>query len=103
MATLELEGDAVPERYTDKIKEYCEQTGIEIPAGFYRHPANRYAAVDISASPPRLIAKTWFKQEDVVYYATHLAQNVKLRFLDFKERQELRYSNDGKLVRESEF
>lgn len=93
----------MPESYTDRIKEYCEQTGIEIPAGFYRHSASRYAVIDIGATPPRLIAKTWFKQEDVVYYIKNLSQNANLRILDFKERQELRYHSGEKLVRESEF
>jgi hypothetical protein len=91
------------ERYTDKIAAYCEQGGVEIPAGFHRHPASRYVAIDIGASPPRLIAKTWFKQEDVVYYLAHLAQGRQLRLLDFKERQELQYVSSGKLVREKEF
>lgn len=91
------------ERYTDKIKEYCEKAGVEVPSGFYRHPASRYAAIDIEALPPRLIAKTWFKQEDVVYYLTHLAVGRRLKLLDFKERQELRYNGGGKLVRENEF
>ena len=80
------------ERYTEKIKEYCETHGIEIPHGFYRHPASRYVAVDQDATPPQLVAKTWFTQEDVVYYLTHLAQRKRLTVLDFKERRELRFN-----------
>ena len=90
-------------RYTDRVRECCESSGIEIPAGFYRHPASRYVAIEIGTTPPKLIAKTWFKQEDVIYYITHLSTGKPLRLLDFKERYELRYLAEGKLVREKEF
>jgi hypothetical protein len=93
----------VPDRYTDRIKEYCEKAGIGIPAGFYRHPANRFAIIDVGNTPPKLIAKTWFKKEDVVYYIKNLSQSAKLRILDFKEREELRCESDEKLVRQNEF
>ena len=91
------------ERYTEKIREYCESRGIEIPPGFYRHPASRYAAVDQDATPPKLLAKTWFKQEDVVYYLTHLAHGKRLTLLDFKERHELRFNGKETLEHASEF
>lgn len=77
------------ERYTDRIKEYCEASGIEIPAGFYRYPASRYAIIDTEPIPPKLVAKTWFNQEDVLYFLKTMAAGRRLRILHFKDRQEL--------------
>lgn len=77
------------EKYTDRVKSYCETNGVEIPPGFYRHPASRYVVVDTSSSPPKVVAKTWFKQEDVVYYLKNLSPGKQVQILDFKERREL--------------
>jgi hypothetical protein len=77
------------EKYTDRIKEYREASGIEIPAGFYSHPASRYAVIDTGSAPPKLVAKTWFNQEDVLYFLKTMAEGRRLRILDFKDRQEL--------------
>jgi hypothetical protein len=78
------------ERYSERIKAYCADGGIEIPPGFRRHPASRYAAVELGTSPPKLVATTWLKQEDVVYFLDHLGAGRSFRILDFKERRELR-------------
>jgi hypothetical protein len=91
------------ERYTDRIKLYCDENGIEIPPGFFRHPASRYVAVDVGCEPPRLVATTWFKQDDVVYYATRLATDRRLKFLDFKERRELRLAGGRNFERGDSF
>lgn len=93
----------MPEKYTERVKAYCEATGIEIPAGFYLHAASRYVAIDVGGTPPKLIAKTWFNQEDVVYYLKNLALGKKIRVLDFKERQELSFQNGERLARGTEF
>jgi hypothetical protein len=85
------------ERYTARIRAYCAAHGIEVPAGFARHPAARYAAVDTSRTPPKLTATTWFKQEDLVYYAMNLAQGRPLQFLDFKDERQLAISADGRV------
>ena len=103
LRTLELTFPVMAKRYAEKIKQYCETHGIEIPLGFYRHPASRYAAVDQGATPPKLVAKTWLKHEDVVYYLTHLAQGKRLTLLDFKERCELRFNGKETLDRTNEF
>ena len=87
------------EKFTDRIKEYCESSGVEIPAGFYRHPASRYAVIDFGVAPPKLVAKTWFSQEDVVYYLQNLAADKVVRVLDFKDRQELKVANNKTLTR----
>jgi hypothetical protein len=90
-------------KYTDRIKEYCESAGIEIPAGFYRHSASRFAVVDLQCSPPKLVAKTWFNQEDVVYYLKNLAANKSMRILDFKDRNELMFEGGERLKHGAEF
>lgn len=77
------------ERYSEKVLRYCESQGIEVPLGFKRHPAKRYVAIDLSLSPPKLVATSWFKQEDMVYYLQNLAAGKPHRLLDFKEGREL--------------
>lgn len=72
-----------PTPYRTRIEHYCQTHGITIPIGFYRHSASRYAAIDLGHDPPKLIATTWFKQEDLLYY---LSQNQERNYqlLDFK-------------------
>ena len=83
-------------RYSRAIEEYCSSQGISIPAGFHRHPASRYAVV-LAGEPPQLVATTWFKQEDVIYYLKHSDRSVSM-ILDFKERVELQF-NGSRLKR----
>lgn len=91
------------EKYTDRIKDYCAKSGVEIPLGFFRRAASRYVAIDTECSPPKLVAKSWFKQEDVVYYLKNLAAGKHMRILDFKDRQELTFDGGEKLNRGNEF
>lgn len=79
------------ERYTDRIEDYCRAHGIDVPVGFYRHPASRYAAIDTGHVPPRLTAVTWFKVADLLYHVSRHENPTMLRLLDFKERQELKF------------
>jgi hypothetical protein len=90
------------ERYKDRIEAYCQESGVAIPPGFYRHSASRYAAVDLESSPPRLVAKTWFNQEDAAYYLANLASGKPMRILDFKDRRELLF-NGTDFTRGTEF
>jgi hypothetical protein len=87
------------ERYSERILEYCRAAGIDVPAGFHRHPASRYAVIDVEATPPKLVARTWFKQEDVSYYLANVAAGRRVRVLDFKESEELLLCPDGSLRR----
>ncbi|MGE0557633.1 MAG: hypothetical protein AB7O69_05090 [Burkholderiales bacterium] len=84
-------------KYSDRIKAWCAECGIEIPPGFHRHPASRYVAIDEGRQPARLVATTWFKQQDMAYYATRIAAGSTLRFLDFKSRKVL-HLVEGRLV-----
>lgn len=91
------------EKYTDRIKAYCDISGFEIPVGFYRHPASRYAVIDLDAVPPKLVARTWFKQEDVLHFLRTFAIGKAVRVLDFKERQELSFDGSNSLTRLASF
>ena len=91
------------EKYSNKIEEYCAQKGIKIPPGFYRHSASRYAVVVISELQAKLVAKTWFNQEDVVYYLKNQGKEKELVILDFKELEELKFDGSNKLVRKNAF
>ena len=90
------------ERYKDRIEAFCKENGIAIPPGFYRHSASRYAAIDLESSPPKLVAKTWFNQEDVVYHLVNLSQGTRMRILDFQDRRELLFDG-SRLSRGDEF
>lgn len=79
----------MPATYSKRIREFCERNGIDIPPGFGRNPASRYAAIDTGKVPPRLIATTWFKQADLLYYVQRHPAPGSLRLLDFKDEHEL--------------
>jgi len=94
----------MPQKYTKEIELFCEERGIQIPTGFYRHPASRYVAVNQSASPPKLVAKTWFNSTDMVYYLKNVVEHeATLKLLDFKERTELRYEGGARLSKGAAF
>lgn len=77
------------ESYRARIEAYCEAHGIAVPGGFRRNAPSRFAAIDLAAAPPRLIATTWFKHEDLLYYLDQLGGGRSFRLLDFKDRREL--------------
>lgn len=84
-------------RLSEKVLRYCEAQGIEVPIGFRRHPAKRYIAIDLSQSPPKLVATSWFKQEDMAYYLVNLAPGKPHKLLDFQEGQVLALRSDSLL------
>ncbi len=85
------------------IEAWCNNSGVVIPSGFHRHPAQRYVAIDLGQQPPKLVARTWFNLEDMQYYVDNVGQSASYRFLDFKERQELTLSESGRLARSHGF
>ena len=86
------------ETNTSRIKAYCSRLGIEIPAGFHRQPAARYALIDLSVSPNKLIARTWFKHEGVINYLSQYGAGRQFKVLDFKDQVELARSGTGELI-----
>jgi hypothetical protein len=93
----------VPERYFDRIKQYCELEGIEIPSGFGRNAPSRFVAIDLDKSPPRLVALTWFKHADLVHYLRTHGSGRRFRLLDFKDREELLFNGQGSLEKGDAF
>ena len=91
--------------YKKLIRDYCELRSISVPVGFGRHTPSRYAVVRTDQVPPKLVATTWFKQEDVAYYFEHflvpqigseVASTISV--LDFKEGRKLRFAGSTRLV-----
>jgi hypothetical protein len=100
----------MPKKYERLIEDYCARQGITVPPGFARHSPSRYAIVRTHLTPPKLIAKTWFKTADVHYYIEQFllpelgdALSQSIRILDFQEGEELAYTGSKRLDRVSTF
>jgi hypothetical protein len=100
----------MPAKYERLIGDYCARHGISVPPGFARLTPSRYAIVRTHLTPPKLIAKTWFKTADVHYYIEHfllpelgdgLSQSI--RILDFQQGEELAYTGGKRLDRVATF
>ena len=91
------------ERYKVRIQAYCEESGIEVPVGFGRHAAARYAAIDEESSPPKLVATTWPTRKEAVNYLVNLAAGKRTRILDFEDRCELSFDGKASLLRGGTF
>ena len=97
-------------KYERLIGDYCARRGIAVPAGFARHTPSRYAIVRTHLTPPKLIAKTWFKTADVLYYIERFLQpeladalSQSIRILDFQGGEELAYTGGKRLDRVATF
>lgn len=91
-------------KYRRLIESYCIKHGISVPPGFSRITPKRYAIIRTHLSPPKLIATTWFKTADVVYYLEHFLQPElgdalarSIRILDFQDTEELAYTGGRRL------
>ena len=84
-------------RYASQVKAYCEDHGIEIPPGFSRHPAARYAAINLDTAPQRLVAATWANQKKVIDYLSRFGEGKQYRLLDLEDLQELHYAGGTRL------
>lgn len=96
----------MPTKFERLIGDYCLRLGISIPSGFARLTPSRYAIIRTHLTPPKLIAITWFKTADVVYYIEHfllselggkISQSI--RILDFQEGVELSYTGGHEATR----
>ena len=54
--------------------------------------------IDLSVSPNKLIARTWFKHEGVIGYLSQYGGNRQFKILDFKDQVELTLSGTNELV-----
>ncbi len=93
-------------KYSKMIQEYCEKEGIFVPLGFRRHTASHIAVIRHDSGQPKLVAKTFFKKEDLKYYIlstlTELPSdsdgNLPVKIVDFKEIKEFKVAGNGSLV-----
>ncbi len=90
-------------RYRRRIEKYCQGLGIEIPVGFWRHDADRYAAIDLASSPPRLIATCWSREQDAVKFFSNWTAAQRFKLLDFEENRELTISEQKHFVKGASF
>jgi hypothetical protein len=100
----------MPTKFDQLIVDYCARNGIVVPAGFARLTSSRYVIIRTHLTPPKLIAKTWFKTADVRYYIEHFLQPElggalpqSIRILDFQVGEELVYSDRKRLDRIATF
>lgn len=97
-------------KYERLIRDYCAREGIIVPPGFAHLTPSQYAIIRTHLHPPKLIAKTWFKTADVVYYIEHVllpelgeALTRSIRILDFEKSEELAYTGGKRLDKASSF
>ena len=100
----------MPPKYKRLIGDHCARNGIDVPPGFARNTPSRYAIIRTHLTPPKLIAQTWFKTADVIYYIEHfllpelgdrLSQSI--RVLDFQDGEELSYTGGKQLTKAGTF
>ena len=93
-----------------RIEAYCNANGVVIPPAFARLSPSRYAVIRGESGTPKLVAKTWFNQEDVCYYVqnmlipelgTDFHQSTEI--LDFKEGRRMKYTGANRLMADGAF
>ena len=97
-------------KYEKIIKDYCVRNGITVPSGFGRNTPSRYAVIRTNAAPPKLIAVTWFKVTDLVYYIQHTlvpelgdGLDGAIDILHFQEGRRLKHTGGSRLETVGEF
>jgi|SRR5436190_9932591 len=100
----------MPTKYERLVGDYCARHGITVPPGFARLTPSRYVIIRTHNTPPKLIAKTWFKTADVVYYIKHfllpeLGESLSrsIRILDFQKGEEFAFTGGERLDKVSAF
>ena len=73
-----------------KIERFCEERGYFVPSGFHRHPASRYVAIVENDRKWKLVARTWFTVEDLIYYLDHDCGDRNFMIFDFKNMRQLK-------------
>lgn len=93
-------------KYSKIIQEYCEEEGIYVPPGFKRHPASHLAVVRTDGEQSKLVAKTFFKKEDLNYYISSILSELlpnpegelPARVIDFKANKHFKVAGNGALI-----
>jgi len=93
------------QKYKQLIEMYCKARGISIPSGFYRHSPSHFIVVRSDSAIPKLVAKTFFKKEDLNYYIKNnlleLSEDedgfLPAKVVNFKDQLEYRIASTGRL------
>ena len=93
-------------KYSKLIQEYCDKEGIYVPPGFKRQTASHLVVVRYDSGEVRLVAKTFFKKEDLNYYIANSLSELTptsegllpARAIDFKENKFFNINVKGVLV-----
>lgn len=93
------------QKYKNLIEEYCRANGITIPPGFARNSPSQFVVIRTDLTPPKLVATTWLKKEDVVYYFVNFVvpeigaeSAALLTILDFKTGIRLQFNGTSRLT-----
>ena len=104
IAQAKTEMSRRPVPYSQRILRYCRDNDVDVPAGFHLRNAEKFALVDLSAHPNKLIAVTDYLESWVIKYLTSdQAAGRTFRILDFKKGRELAYDGSKKLKPIGEF
>lgn len=93
------------ESYQARILRYCEQHGITVPPMFSSRTAARYAVIDLSCSPPKLVALTFDSTSSLRSYLDRTGIDWRqdsfppLRILDFRSGRQLHHVGGWRLRR----
>ena len=93
-------------KYSKIILDYCESEGIYVPPGFKRHPASHFAVVRTDGEQPKLVARTFFKKEDLNYYISSILSELvpnsegelPAKVIDLKEGTHFKMAGNGTLI-----
>lgn len=82
------------QRYRHGIVAFCRERGIVIPPSFYRHATSRYAVIDLTSEPARLVTMTWLNRESLAYFLSNQPESAHMRVLDFHDHREMTYEGE---------
>ena len=105
-AYVNFDGD---DSYKSRIVRYCESNSVIVPPLFGRRGVSRYAVVDLSCSPPKLVALTFDAIESLVTYLDRTEIDWKrdtdppMRILDFESGRQLHHLGGWELYDGSSF
>ncbi len=93
-------------KYSKLIQEYCDKEGVYVPPGFKRQAASHLAVIRSDSSETKLVAKTFFKKEDLKYYITNSLNELTpssegllpVKVIDFKENKTFNINAQGGLI-----
>ena len=94
-----MPGNRLKPPYTKRILAFCERYEIAVPVGFHARHCYRFAIVDITERPNKLLAITSYQESGVIRQLTApIHQGRAFRIFDFKRGRELAYLEGKRLT-----